>query len=1019
MSYKFRVALCLLTLSLSQFSPALAQSRFAPGPTVSSEVKDLAAALAGAVTEEERESLLARRKDLLNGALPAALKELADPLAQKGDYDAALKLSQLAVRVAERAGDRRALGGALHNLGLIHSQQNRAPQAVEYLQKSLALYEEVGDRKETARALKDLGVIHRLQGRPDQALEYFNRGLSISSEIGDKALSAAALNNIGIIHKLQGRYELALEFYQRARALGEEINDKKVVRNASTSIGNVHQAQGNYELALEYYRKSLALCEELNDKPSLVVALYNIGAVYNYQGRYVEALTHFQKSIRIGEELGAAANQRDQAYNLHSLGMLYVYQGNYAQGLEYYQKSLRIREAVGDKFGLSQTQSNIGVVYRSQGLYEQALGWFQKSLKLGEEMNDKQGIANRLGNIGDIYRRQGRADLALEHLRKGLQLYEEIGDRRGTCMTLNHLARLYRDQGRHPEALEAGRRAAGLAEEINAPEELWKAREHVGAALRALGHPEEARQNFLAAISAVESLRREVAGGGHQQQSFLENRLSPWLGMISLLVSQGEYAEALSFAERSKARVLLDALQAGRSGLHQSLTQQERRDEEERRLRLVSLNTQLTGEVRRDRPDPSRVAALRAEVGKARLEYEDFQTRLYAAHPELRVHLGEAPVIKAEELAALLPDAASALLEYVVADDETYLFVVTKAAGMPVAEIKVYTLRIKREELARQTEEFRRQLAGRDLGFRAPAQKLYDLLLKPAEAQLRGKTNLVIAPDSTLWDLPFHALLTRANSFVIEEAAVAYAPSLTVLREMARRRKERRLDPAPATLLALGNPLVAGNETVRIAARALRDGRLDPLPEAEEEVRALGQLYGAARSKIYVGAEAREDRVKSEAGRARIIHFATHGTLNNASPMYSHLALAGGGAGEDGLLEAWELMRLDLGADLAVLSACETARGRVGAGEGVIGLSWAMFIAGVPATVVSQWKVESAGTRDLMVNFHRALTSPPAAHRERPTKAEALRQAELRVMRNPETSHPFYWAGFVLVGDGG
>jgi CHAT domain-containing protein len=135
--------------------------------------------------------------------------------------------------------------------------------------------------------------------------------------------------------------------------------------------------------------------------------------------------------------------------------------------------------------------------------------------------------------------------------------------------------------------------------------------------------------------------------------------------------------------------------------------------------------------------------------------------------------------------------------------------------------------------------------------------------------------------------------------------------------------------------------------------------------------------------------------------------------------MYSHLAFAEGGADEDGLLEAWELTQLDLKADLAVLSACETARGRVGAGEGMIGLSWAMFIAGVPSIVVSQWKVESAGTRDLMVNFHRALIAPPAAGREKSTKSEALRQAALKLLKNPETSHPFYWAGFVLVGDGG
>jgi CHAT domain-containing protein len=324
---------------------------------------------------------------------------------------------------------------------------------------------------------------------------------------------------------------------------------------------------------------------------------------------------------------------------------------------------------------------------------------------------------------------------------------------------------------------------------------------------------------------------------------------------------------------------------------------------------------------------------------------------------------------------------------------------------------------LNQRELAGQIDAFRQQLAGRDLGFRASAHRLYDLLLKPAAAQLKGKTSLVIAPDRMLWDLPFQALLSGANRFLIEDAALAYAPSLTVLREMTKRRSGGASDDGSATLLALGNPRV-GKETISRAAVTVRSRGLDPLPEAEQEVRTLRRLYGQARSRVYIGPEAREDRFKKEAGQAGILHFATHGILNNASPMYSHLVLAQGEGGEDGLLEAWELMQLDLKADLAVLSACETARGRIGAGEGMIGLSWAMFIAGVPTTVVSQWKVEAAGTRDLMVNFYSALISRPSAGGRRQTRAEALRRASLRLMRNPETHHPFYWAGFVLVGDG-
>jgi len=220
-------------------------------------------------------------------------------------------------------------------------------------------------------------------------------------------------------------------------------------------------------------------------------------------------------------------------------------------------------------------------------------------------------------------------------------------------------------------------------------------------------------------------------------------------------------------------------------------------------------------------------------------------------------------------------------------------------------------------------------------------------------------------------------------------------------------------------LLAFGNPAL-GKETVSRVRSVLMDEKLDPLPEAEKQVQTLARLYGENRSKVYVGAEAREERFKAEAGNFRILHLATHGILNDRSPMYSHLLLAqtGGSEDEDGLLEAWEIMKMDLKADLAVLSACETARGRVGKGEGMIGLTWALFVAGCPTTVVSQWKVRSDSTAEMMIEFHRQLKTQLAKPSARNSATAALRQAELKLMSNSKYRHPFYWAGFVLVGDG-
>jgi CHAT domain-containing protein/Tfp pilus assembly protein PilF len=975
MSFPIGLSLCFLALSLGLISPGLAQSQSVPNPPNSSEINDLAAALVSATSEEEQERLLARNSVLMNSSLLAALKALADPYVKKGDYSHGQRISQIAVGIAEKIGDQVGLGNALSDLGMIYKLQSRREQALDCLQKSLAIFEKTGNKKGKTRALLRIGLTHESQGRFDQALEYYDRSLAISLETGDRNATALIFNN----------------------------------------MGNVHYSLGRYELGLELLQKSRALSEELNDKETLGLALNDIAVYYIDHGRYAEALECLQKSLNILEEMGSAGDKLDLAVRLSNIGIVYKQYGRADQALAYYGRSLKIYEELESKREIANVQNNIGVAYKSLGLYGQALEWFQKSLQLSEKLQRKGGVATSLNNIGDAYRLQGRYDQALEPLLKSLRLREENNDRVGITRSLTNLGRLYQDQGKYNEMLDVSRRSARLAEEINAREELWSAQERIGKALRALGQSAEARRHFLASIATIESMRHEVTGGGQQQQSFFENKLSPWRGMITLLVSQKEYAEALSFAERSKARALLDTFQAGRASLRQSLSPQERQTEEEQRFRLVSLNSQLTSELRRDNPDSSRVAELKSSIEKARLEFEALETSLYVAHPELKVNRGEASIIKAEELTALLPDVTSALLEYVVTDEATYLFVVTKAQGHAAAETRCFTIPIRQTDLAKQIESFRRRLAERNLDFRAPAHKLYDLLLKPARALLGGKSSLVIAPDDRLWELPFQALLDERDRYLIERSAVSYTPSLTVLREMRARRDKRRAEASPSTLLALGNPLI-GQETVERARLSLRDEKLSPLPEAEAEVRALGRLYGARRSKVYIGAEAREDRLKAEAGQARILHFATHGVLNNAAPLYSYLALAQGDKNEDGLLEAWELMQLDLKADLAVLSACETARGRTSAGEGVIGLTWALFVAGAPATVVSQWEVESASARDLMLSFHRQLQAPRAAGKL--TKAESLRRATVKLMKNPETNHPFYWAGFVLVGDG-
>ncbi|MFP5261024.1 MAG: CHAT domain-containing protein [Blastocatellia bacterium] len=336
------------------------------------------------------------------------------------------------------------------------------------------------------------------------------------------------------------------------------------------------------------------------------------------------------------------------------------------------------------------------------------------------------------------------------------------------------------------------------------------------------------------------------------------------------------------------------------------------------------------------------------------------------------------------------------------------------------------------KDLAERAAKFRDMVARRDEGFSQGGRELFDLLLKPAIRQLDNKSSWTIVPDSFLWLVPFQALQPDGRPRVVERHAISYAPSLTALHEL---RKPRVMRMGPSKLLAFANPAISRQRKERIKL-GQPEVNLDPSPEGENEVRALRQLYSAAGSEIYLGAQAREATAKRRAGDFNALHFATPATLNDLSPMYSHVALADSDAGglEDGLLEAWEIMRLGLRAELAVLSASQASDWRDEFGSGLIGLTWALFVAGCPTTVVGEWKVDSPSNTELMLEFHRLLQPTsraqngfgarrgrgpaPSGLRPRISKAEALRRASLKLMQNSHYSHPFFWAGYAVVGDG-
>lgn len=787
---------------------------------------------------------------------------------------------------------------------------------------------------------------------------------SIAERIGDEPDAAFAISGMGVISLGRGEYQQALEFFEQHLALEVVKRDRAWTARTLNNIGVVHREQGNYARALEYFEKSLALSEAVGDKRLINLGLNNVGTIHGSQGNHAQALEYFQRALKLAQ---SSDDNPGIANALNNIGLTHYKQHNYPQALDYYQQSLALREKMNDKRGAALTLNNIGLVHREQGNHKKALEYYQQSLAIREKLDDQVGIANVLIHIG----------------------------------FLNYL------QGDYKPALEYSNRVIDIATRLSSPELLWRGYEVAGRAYSGLKQFDEAEKALNNSINTIEKMRNLVGGGELTRQRFFEDKLPPYQAMVDLAFSRNRPVDALTYSELAKARTLLDVLRNGRIPINKAMSVEEQEKERTANAELTSLNSEIYDERQRPKPNLDRIAELEPRREKARLNYEAFLTSLYVKHPELKVQRGEAAPITSEEAAALIPDRSTAIAEFVVADDKSYLIVLTSDRTLKIA---LYPIKITANQLSERVDQFRNMLAGRDLNYQDSARQLYDLLLKPAEEQLRGRKTLCVVPDRSLWELPFQALQPRAGVHLIEDYTLFYAPSLSVLREVTKQ------PSGPArikTLLAFGNPQLSGGPGDK--TRGPEFEKFGPLPEAEQEVKTLARLYGAGRSRVFIGSEAREGVAKTEASKFEVLHFATHGLLDNRNPMFSFLTMAqrAGDPNEDGLLEAREIINMDLHAKLAVLSACQTARGWVGAGEGVIGMSWALFVAGVPTTVASQWKVDSASTTSLMIDFHRRLTT-----RSKVTKAEALRQAELGLLRSARYRHPFYWAGFVMIGDG-
>ncbi len=834
-----------------------------------------------------------------------------------------------------------------------------------------------------------------------QKLEIYRRAAGLWSEIGQDREAAAAWIEFGNATRSLGDLKAGADAAEKAIGLAVRAGDPQLECKARTSLAVTRALQGNSRGALEVIEPAIAIARRIGDRQSLADALHAAAWGLYTQGRYQEALDDDREALATAEAIGYLLGQ---AWACNGIGNNYAAIGEAARSLAAYDRAVDLFRRVENQQGLAFTLQSEGYLAWKIGAERKALALFQESLPLNVAASNRQGEAFARNNIGLALLTLGELATARAELSRALALWEQAGDAHGRALSLHNMGRVFQREGNTARAIELYEKALAAFRATGDRHGEARVLATMAEAEAEASRLDAALSRIDASLSLFDSLGRSLATPS-LRSAFISSKQDAYGIAVDVLArldaarpGEGFGARAFQASERSRARELLESVTEARLDLSSELP-------EDLRRRQVELSDRLTSLQKKAAAGRLEHASAEASLARAEEEWEQLVAEIRRRTPRYAALRYPEPIALPAALALVGRD--SAVVSFEVLRDRTLVFVLSSGAlrivPVPLPQVRLTELvegcvgLMSRPGMPRGDAVCRR-LAGE--------------VIEPWRSRLPvGARHLIVVPDGALSALPIEALPDAAapGRPLLDSWTVSYAPSVTLLGELAR--LPRDVERPPSDLLVFAAPVLP-------AALARRDAEIEgerfdlaPLPAAEEEARAVAR-YGGPGTMVSVGTESSEARLKREPlERFAGLHFATHAVLNPLVPSRSALVLAAGAAEkEDGLLQAREIYSLRLKSDLVVLSGCRTASGRILPGEGVEGLAQAFFHAGARTLVASLWDVSDRRTADLMEAFYRHLALGES-------KADALRSAKLDLLRADPGLAPHFWAPFVLIGE--
>jgi CHAT domain-containing protein len=949
------------------------------------------------------------------------LRAIGDVAFNISEVSEALDSYERALRLFRELNNGRGESLTLANMSGVNRQAGEKEQAFEVVTEALRLSRASSYGRGEAEALMNLGDWYYYSGDNKSALDCYQDAIGLFRNHCDSRGEALARVNSAFVYSDAGDESKSLEGFRKVLSMAEVISDRRLRAIALTGLGTRHAKLGENQTSLAYYSEAGALFEIMGDVAWEVASVAGKAYVYDQMGLTREALLQYKNSLRLLERL---PHPHSVAHFKMRVGQAYLTLEDNQQALEYLLAALETIRALGDPRSESVALSEIGRAYHALGESQKALDFLAKGLALSEKQNDKREQAHLLTYSGSIYRELGETEQALKYLRRALSLNQDTANRWSESWTLYNMAYAERDIGNLKSALEHTENALRLAE-----------------SLRIDVASDRMRTSYFSSVHDIHELHIDLLMTLHAQDK-----------------TGSHDAAAIHAYERGRARSLADRLVEARVDLRQGIDPELLK--QERRLQQ-KINAKATHqlELLEEGATEDELEVVADEIRELTLEFDQLQGRMRNASPRY-ASLTQPQSLSLEEIQAKVLDEDSLLLEYALGEARSYLWavhhdrheshVLPARAEIGQAVQRVVDLMTARQPLPDESvSEHRQRIRAADAQYWEEASRLSDMVLGPVANQLGGKRLLVVS-DGALQYLPFGALpipgATDGPVPLIVEHEIVSVPSASALAVLRQKTKERKAATKAVAVLAdpvfetddprlgdLANKPVVENdqdtrdtpaipESVSDLHRALRDVgffnegklRIPRLPFSGQEAAAIVSASPESSLKA-VGFQANRDMATDPTlGDYRVVHFATHGILNNEFPELSGIVLSmldEQAQPRDGFLRLHDIYNLKLPVDLVVLSACNSGLGKQYRGEGLVGIVRGFMYAGAERVVASLWKVDDEATGELMKRFYRHMFADDM------TPAAALRQAQVEMWRQKEWQAPFYWAAFVIQGD--